>query len=234
MKPHMLLKSFSLRTFFLSCFFSTILFAVVAGFYWQAQKPGTPMDPVIYICMFAFLFLYGILVWMFQRNTLTKLLVANREPPPSKVAKPEKKSATLQETETQRDKRENKEKRLFVHLFSVLQRQGRLMDFLQEDLTLYQDAQIGAAVRSIHENCRKTVDRYLALAPVMKEAEGERVQIDQGFDQSAIKLVGNVVGQPPFTGVLRHRGWQLKTISMPALSDRENPNIIAPAEVEIE
>ena len=234
MKPNPLLKSFSLRTFFQSCFFSTILFAIVAGFYWQAQKPGTPMDPVIYICIFAFFLLYGILVWLFQRNTLTKLLVANRETTPSKEAKPEKKPAALRETETQRDKRENKDKRLFVHLFSVLQRQGRLMDFLQEDLSLYQDAQIGTAVRSIHENCRKTVGRYLAMEPVMKNAEGERVQIDQGFDQSAIKLVGNVVGQPPFSGVLRHRGWQVKTISIPELSDKENPNIIAPAEVEIE
>lgn len=234
MKPITILKSFSLRTFFQSCLFSTILFAIVAGFYWKGQKPETPIDPVVYICIFCFFLLYGILVWLFQKNTLTKLLVTHTEPTPSKASETEKKSTLLRETETQQSKRENREKRLFVHLFSVLQRQGRLMDFLQEDLSLYQDAQIGAAVRSIHENCVKTVDRYLAMEPVMKNAEGERVQIDQGFDQSAVKLVGNVVGQPPFTGILRHRGWQLKTISMPELSDKENPNIIAPAEVEIE
>ena len=108
------------------------------------------------------------------------------------------------------------------------------MDFLQEDLSLYEDGQIGAAVRSIHENCRKTVDRYLSPEPVMKHAEGETVEIDAGFDQHAVKLVGNVVGQPPFSGILRHRGWQLRSISLPKLSEAENPNLIAPAEVEIQ
>ena len=120
-----------------------------------------------------------------------------------------------------------------MHLFSVFQREGRLMDFLQEDLSPFEDGQIGAAARSIHENCKKTVDRYFSPEPVMKQAEGETVEIAAGFDQHAVKLVGNVVGQPPFTGVLRHRGWQLRAISLPKLSAAENPNIIAPAEVEI-
>jgi hypothetical protein len=76
-----------------------------------------------------------------------------------------------------RKTRKNNEKRLFVHLFAVLQRKGRLMDFLQEDLSSYEDDQIGAAVRSIHENCRKTIDRYLSPEPVMNQSEGERVEI---------------------------------------------------------
>lgn len=167
---------------------------------------------------------------MFQKNTLFNLLADPSGPQPTKKPKPPVKMVSEKELAVQK----NREKRLFVHLFAVLQRQGRLMDFLKEDLSLYQDAQIGAAVRSIHENCRKTVDRYLSPEPLMKEAEGDRVEIPDGFDQNTIKLVGNVVGSPPFTGVLRHRGWQLRTIQMPELSDTEHPNIIAPAEVEVQ
>ena len=128
----------------------------------------------------------------------------------------------------------NKEKRLFVHLFSVLQREGRLLDFLQEDLSHYDDGQIGAAVRHIHENCKKTIAHYLRPEPVMQQAEGQTVQIAADFDRHAVKLMGNVVGEPPFTGILRHRGWQLRSISLPKLSEMENPHFIAPAEVEIQ
>ncbi len=230
MKPHLLLKSFQIRTFIQSCIFSFLFFAVLAGFYWQSQDANTPLDIQIYILMFAFIFLFGILQWMFQKNTLWKLLNAPTEP--QKKNKPS--SANKQDSEEHQTIQRNREKRLFVHLFTVLQRQGRLMDFLKEDLSHYQDAQIGAAVRNIHENCRKTVDRYLAPEPVMKEDEGDLVKIPEGFDPNAIKLVGNVVGTPPFSGILRHRGWQVQTIRMPELSETENPNIIAPAEVEVQ
>lgn len=230
MKPSLLRKSFSLRTFVQSLFFSTILFAIVACFYWRSQEMDTPVKIMDYASMYVFLLFFGLLQWVFQKNTLAKLTAGQTDPPRAKKVSP----PVPQETESDRANRKNKEKRLFVHFFAVLQRQGRLMDFLQEDLSLYEDDQIGAAVRSIHENCRKTVDRYLSPEPVMKQAEGESVEISPGFDRNAVKLVGNVVGKPPFTGVLRHRGWQLRSISLPKLSDTENPNIIAPAEVEIQ
>ncbi|WP_410290112.1 DUF2760 domain-containing protein [Desulfosarcina sp.] len=133
-----------------------------------------------------------------------------------------------------RTKRKNHEKRLFMHLICVLQREGRLMDFLQEDLSGYEDGQVGAAARSIHENCRKILKRYLTPEPVMKQTEGECVEVAAGFDPHALKLVGNVVGQPPFKGILRHRGWKMKTLVMPKLSEAQNPDIIAPAEIEIQ
>lgn len=230
MKLSFLLKSFSLRSFFQSLFFSTLLFGIVACFYWRSRDMGVPLNVVEYASLFVFLILFGTLQWMFQKNALNQLANRLSEAPP--IQKTE--SASPQETETERKKRKNREKRLFVHLFSVLQREGRLMDFLQEDLSLYEDGQIGAAVRSIHENCRKAVDRYLSPEPVMKQAEGQTVEIAAGFDQHAVKLVGNVVGQPPFTGILRHRGWQLRSISLPKLSEAENPDLIAPAEVEIQ
>ena len=191
---------------------------------------GSPSNVMDYASLFIFLVFFGILQWLFQKNILANLL--DHPPDSPRIQTPA--STTSQENELLRKKRKKHEQRLFMHLFCVLQREGRLMDFLQEDLSLYEDGQIGAAVRSIHENCRKTVDRYLAPEPVMKHAEGETVEIAAGFDQHAVKLVGNVVGQPPFSGILRHRGWQLRSISLPKLSEAENPNIIAPAEVEIQ
>ncbi|MCP4108821.1 MAG: DUF2760 domain-containing protein [Desulfobacteraceae bacterium] len=125
------------------------------------------------------------------------------------------------------------DRRMFLHLFSVLQREGRLLDFFSEDLEEYEDDQIGAAVRNIHENCKKTVNKYLASEPVVKENEDDEIDIRPGFDPAAIKLTGNVTGEPPFKGVVRHRGWKAKRLDLPTLSKSQDPNIIAPAEVEI-
>lgn len=129
---------------------------------------------------------------------------------------------------------QERQRRLFLHFLSVLQREGRILDFFSEDLTLYDDEQIGAAVRSIHEDCKKTVDKYLSLSPVLNSEEGEIVDIPPGFDPDAIKLTGNVSGEPPFKGVLRHRGWKAGKKEIPRLSDVLDSSIIAPAEVEIE
>jgi len=231
MNKQSLYKSFRIRTFIQSSIFSILFFAVCVTLYLTAQDPGQPLDVQTIVSMFAFIYLFGVLQWMFQKNSLFNLL-HHSAPEEKPVLK--KKVATRVASEKEREIQKNREKRLFVHLFSVLQRQGRLMDFLTEDLSLYQDAQIGAAVRNSHENCRKTVDRYLSPVPVMEEPENEQVQVPEGFDPNAIKLVGNVVGDPPFTGILRHRGWRLETIEMPELSDTENPAIIAPAEVEVQ
>jgi len=180
--------------------------------------------------MFVFLVCFGLLQWLILKNTLARLLDDKSAAPVREPAKP----VTPPETAAEREKRVNAEKRLFVHLFSVLQREGRLMDFFQEDLAKYEDAQIGAAVRSVHENCSKTVKRYLSPEPVMRQDEGETVEIEAGFDRQAIKLIGNVGTQPPFSGIVRHRGWQLRSIRLPELSEAETPNLIAPAEIEIQ
>ncbi len=116
----------------------------------------------------------------------------------------------------------------------VLQRKGRLIDFLQENLSDYDDAQIGAAVRSVHAGCKETLSKYVDLKPVFKEDEGNEVTINQGFDAKAIQLSGNVKGNPPFKGILKHRGWRAVKVQIPQLtSQEEGNNILAPAEVEI-
>jgi hypothetical protein len=118
-------------------------------------------------------------------------------------------------------------------MLALLQRDGRLIDFITEDIAPYQDAQIGAAARDVHESCRKAIDHYLALEPVIASEEGQPVTVEPGFDPAAIKLIGNVTGHPPLRGLLRHRGWRVAEVNLPPLPSSGGRSIIAPAEVEI-
>ncbi len=120
-----------------------------------------------------------------------------------------------------------------VQLLAILQREGRLLDFLQEDVDAYSDAQIGAAVRDIHRGCKKALAEHLPVEPVLREPENAQVRVDPGFDPSRIRLVGNVVGEPPFTGALRHHGWRVAKVSLPSLAKATDPTVVAPAEVEL-
>ena len=120
-----------------------------------------------------------------------------------------------------------------VALLAVLQREGRLVDFLREDIANFSDAQVGAAARAIHASCRKVLDEHLVLEPVRTEDEGARIVVPTGFDPSTIRLTGKVGGKPPFRGVLRHRGWRTQELELPADAAGQDPSIIAPAEVEI-
>ncbi len=120
-----------------------------------------------------------------------------------------------------------------VQLLSLLQREGRLLDFLQEDIDSYPDAQIGAAVRDIHRGCRKALAEHLPIEPVLRDAENATVRVDPGFDPSRIRLVGNVMGEPPYTGTLRHHGWRTARITLPAVTGTHDPTVVTPAEVEI-
>lgn len=121
-----------------------------------------------------------------------------------------------------------------LRVLAVLQRDGRLIDFLEEDIDAYTDAQIGAAVRDIHRGCRKSLRDYLTIEPIMNAAEEERVTIAADFDPAAIRLIGNVNGSPPFQGVLKHHGWRVKAVHLPILPvARDDTSVLSPAEVEV-
>jgi hypothetical protein len=120
-----------------------------------------------------------------------------------------------------------------VQMLALLQRDGRLIDFLSENIAPYPDAQLGAAVRTIHEACRKVLDHYVILEPILKSEENQPVTVEAGFDVSTIKLLGNVTGAPPVRGVLRHKGWHVKQVNLPPLPEGSGRRVIAPAEVEI-
>jgi hypothetical protein len=118
-------------------------------------------------------------------------------------------------------------------LLSMLQREGRLIDFLQENVAGFPDADVGAAARIVHEGCRKVVQQYLALRPVLPDAEGARVTVPAGFDAQRIRLTGNVAGQPPYAGSLKHHGWVTTEVKFPTVSPALDPRVLAPAEVEL-
>lgn len=123
-----------------------------------------------------------------------------------------------------------------VRVLQILQRDGRLVDFLSENLDPYSDQQIGAEARVIQRDCRQALNRYLELEPVRPEAEGSPVRIDSGFDPTAIRLVGNVSGSGPYRGTLKHHGWRIKAVKFPAgMEPRPGAEgvVLAPAEVEI-
>jgi len=120
-----------------------------------------------------------------------------------------------------------------VQMLALLQRDGRLVDFLEEDVSSYPDGQLGAAVRSIHTSCRQVLDRYLKLEPILSSEEDQPVTVPVGFDPAAIKLVGNVIGEPPIRGLLRHRGWRITEVTLPSLPQGSGRAIVTPAEVEV-
>ncbi|MDM8538299.1 DUF2760 domain-containing protein, partial [Desulfobacterales bacterium HSG17] len=107
-------------------------------------------------------------------------------------------------------------------------------DFFDEDLSLYEDEQIGAAVRSVQDDCKKTIKKYFNLKTVVDKEEGESIKVEPDFDIDSIKLIGNVTGEPPFEGVVKHRGWKAGKKEIPKLSDIHDSTIIIPAEIEIQ
>jgi hypothetical protein len=120
-----------------------------------------------------------------------------------------------------------------LQLLGLLQRNARFVDFVEEDIAGYADADIGAAARIVHEGCRATLRDHFAIRPVRAEAEGSRVTLPAGFDAAAVRLTGNVVGEAPFSGSLTHRGWRVEEVKLPQLVKTHDASIIAPAEVEL-
>ena len=122
-----------------------------------------------------------------------------------------------------------------ITLLAALQREARLVDFVQESLAGYSDAQIGAAVRDIHRDCGAVFERLFALRPAVAQEEGSEVDIPAGFDPNRWRLTGQVTGQPPFRGRLVHPGWEATICEVPTWSgDPAAVRIVAPAEVEIQ
>jgi hypothetical protein len=120
-----------------------------------------------------------------------------------------------------------------LRLLALLQREGRLVDFLLEDIQSYGDTDVGAAVRDIHRKCQTTLKEHLVLEPVVNQPEQATVDIPPGFDPSAVRLTGNVTGQPPFRGTLQHHGWRVKELKLGPPPEGQDEFILMPAEVEL-
>ena len=120
-----------------------------------------------------------------------------------------------------------------VAFFALLQEKGRFVDFLMEDLASYEDAEIGAAARVVHEGCKQVLQEHFKLHPISVAEEGSQITVPAGFAADEYRLVGKLSGDPPFTGKLVHKGWRTDTVKLPRLVDARRLPAIAPAEVEL-
>ena len=120
-----------------------------------------------------------------------------------------------------------------LQLLGLLQKEARLIDFTQENLSSYSDADIGGAARVVHEGCAKVLREHFTITPVRPEAEGSRITLSGGFDASAIRLTGNVVGMAPYKGSLSHCGWRALETRLPKLTESHDVTVLAQAEVEL-
>jgi hypothetical protein len=120
-----------------------------------------------------------------------------------------------------------------IAFFALLQEKGRLVDFLMEDVTAYEDSEVGAAARVIHQGCRQVLQEYFKISAISEAQEGSQVTLPSGYPADQYRLVGKINGQPPFAGTLLHKGWKTDFVKLPRIvsSDRLPP--IAPAEVEL-
>ena len=120
-----------------------------------------------------------------------------------------------------------------LRLLALLQSEARLVDFLLEDVSAANDSQLGAAVRDIHRKAATVLKDHLTIGPVLAGGEGERVTVPAGFDPSAVRVVGNVTGAPPFTGELQHPGWRVTEVKLPAVASGADGFVLQPAEVQV-
>jgi hypothetical protein len=120
-----------------------------------------------------------------------------------------------------------------LQLLAALQREGRFVDFLQQDITSFPDGEVGTVARVVHEGCRKALAGHVDVAPVRSEDEGTKVTVAEGTNPAETKLVGNVSGKAPFRGTLVHKGWRATKVSLPVLLPGHDAHVLAPAEVSL-
>ncbi|MCX7667011.1 MAG: DUF2760 domain-containing protein [Gemmataceae bacterium] len=120
-----------------------------------------------------------------------------------------------------------------IRLLAILQQEARLVDFLMENIAAYSDADVGASVRDIHTKAQGVLKKHLTIVPVLDQPEGSKVTVPVGFDPSVIRVVGNVTGNPPFTGNLAHGGWRVKSLNIPKPPEGSDEFVLMPAEVEL-
>jgi hypothetical protein len=122
-----------------------------------------------------------------------------------------------------------------VGFFALLQEKGRLVDFLMEELTSYDDTQVGTAARVVHQGCRQVLQEHFKITAVSEAEEGSQVTVPAGYFADEYRIVGKFSGEPPFSGKLIHKGWKTESVKLPRIvqTGYKRLPVIAPAEVEL-
>lgn len=120
-----------------------------------------------------------------------------------------------------------------LRMLAILQAESRLVDFLLEDIQGATDQQIGQAVREVHKKAQAALKQHAVIDTVLTAAEGDTTSVPKGFDPSAIRVVGNVTGEPPFTGTVQHPGWRVRELKVQPPPEGADEFILQPAEVQV-
>lgn len=165
-------------------------------------------------------------LWLLLKAFTVKEIPAAREAAPE-VAAP---SAPTESPETRRQADAEA-----LNLLGVFQSKGRLVDFLMDDIGSYSDAQVGAAARVVQQGCKAALEEHFSIVPVASEKEGSAIAVPEDAPADAYRLVGKVSGEPPYRGVLAHKGWQATSVKLPRVICAEGDRlpVIAPAQVEM-
>lgn len=205
----------------------------------SASSPPEPLAPVGFGARLALAFgvFFRLLAdGLFARRVLGVVAGAPAElpAPPSKEAKEAKEDAPRQAPAAPKAAAP-RDDGAALQLLALLQREGRFVDFLEEDVATFSDADIGAAARVVHEGCRRALREHVTLEPVRAEDEGARVAVAaaDGVRSGAVKLTGSVPDDASVEGTLRHKGWRARAVRLPQPTPGFDATVVAPAEVEV-
>ncbi|MBV8101208.1 MAG: DUF2760 domain-containing protein [Verrucomicrobia bacterium] len=173
------------------------------------------------IAVVAFLVAILVVVLSFvARPKAESVPAASGPPPPPVTAPPPAPAANQAEGE-------------IAAFLALLQEKGRLVDFLMENVSGYDDAQVGAAARVIHQGCKEVLKEHFSITPVSVAQEGSQITVPAGYAADEYRLIGKISGNPPFSGKLIHKGWKTDYVKLPRIAKSGGLPAIAPAEVEL-
>lgn len=114
-------------------------------------------------------------------------------------------------------------------LLALLQREGRFVDFLEQPVDGFSDADVGAAARVVHAGCKKALAGRITVTPILAEDEGARVMLS-GTEENVTLAGAARAREGTFTVV--HRGWRLAHDELPTLTAGHDGAVLQAAEVE--
>lgn len=124
-----------------------------------------------------------------------------------------------------------------AQLLSLLQEKGRFLDFVMDDIKSYSDAQVAAAARFVHQGCQGVMKQNFTIEPVSSIPENDAITLPADYERGDYSLSGEVSGEPPHSGTLKHKGWKAQAISLPkvmgARAAAKGSHLLVPAEVEV-
>jgi hypothetical protein len=121
-----------------------------------------------------------------------------------------------------------------VTLLGIFQEKGRFIDFLMEDITPFNDAEVGGVARAVHQGCKEALNEHFHIEPISPEGEGASITVPAGYAADEFRLVGNLSGEAPFTGKIVHKGWKTTSVKLPRVLKTDRLPAIAPAQIEVQ